>query len=380
MISSSTSTTLSRGAAHQLDAPYHGQGGGHQHYPLGGDFAGFVAKFAPTTGDLVPVPVHLVPDELIMWGQVPSSLEILVSERVSWGGVGSTSGSDENGDADTSSEGNCRHSDVRRQISLKRQTITVLPAVGCRVDNLDTTQPLQEFFSTEATEVWQDSRHPSMITLDSDMAVESFSSCTLSRKEQKLYLETVFALPDVHRIRVSMTLQTCLEYQNGIATDTTRSYEIESPLCVYMERQTSQTSSDGKQFNRDGSLDGRTLVTLLGETLRQQQQAFNTKLTDQNSFANQEDAVAGSQTDDISSRIYSFHLPGNIIGISSTSCKDGKNDWILEVSHTMTSGSTESNGDGHSDITTRRSLQRFFQGGKCTARHSSTTKEAYSDP
>ena len=48
---------------------------------MGGDFAGYVGKFSPSDGALIPLPLYLVPEDLREWGQEPSSLEILVSEE-----------------------------------------------------------------------------------------------------------------------------------------------------------------------------------------------------------------------------------------------------------------------------------------------------------
>lgn len=73
----------------------------------GGDFAGLSASFSPQDGTLIKVPEHLVPEALLEWGKAPSCFEVLVSEEFS----------DNN---------------------LKRQTVQILPAVGCGVDNLET--------------------------------------------------------------------------------------------------------------------------------------------------------------------------------------------------------------------------------------------------
>lgn len=47
---------------------------------LGGDFAGLSANFA-LDGTIIPVPEHLVPKDLLEWGDHPTCLEILVSEE-----------------------------------------------------------------------------------------------------------------------------------------------------------------------------------------------------------------------------------------------------------------------------------------------------------
>ena len=39
---------------------------------LGGDWVGLFATFASKTGDLVPVPEHLIPESMLEWGEIPS--------------------------------------------------------------------------------------------------------------------------------------------------------------------------------------------------------------------------------------------------------------------------------------------------------------------
>lgn len=284
----------------------------------GGDFAGYVGKFAPSDGALIPLPVYLVPADMIEWGQEPSCLEILVSEEMQ----GTSSGSIENA-------------------ILERQTITVLPAIGCGVDNLE-TQKSKEIFPEESTVLWQDSQHPSVKALD--VVTQSIEG----GDEETHRLETIFALPDSHRVRVSIDF-------NFKVISSKDSYEIQSPVRVQLERRTSSTSTKGSLAD-GGGLDGRTVSTLIGDTLKPQL-----------SFAQQKPATQGKwkSADSLSQVV---HLPGDIT--IATGPGDNQS-WILEVSHFTSSNNSDNALEG-----SKRALQRVYQGSEpCTTKFSEETSE-----
>ena len=93
-----------------------------------GDYAGLSATFSSSSsvGELIPVPEHLVPESMIEWGDIPTHLEVLSSEDIV------TLDHDLNND-----EGKGQ--------KLERTVITVLPEVGCGIDNLETTKKGEEF-------------------------------------------------------------------------------------------------------------------------------------------------------------------------------------------------------------------------------------------
>ena len=74
------------------------------------NYAGLLASFDATTGALLPVPKHYVPEAFVEWGMIPTTLEVLSSSSTS------------------------------RSIL---QTI-VLPETGCGVDNLETITTVEE--------------------------------------------------------------------------------------------------------------------------------------------------------------------------------------------------------------------------------------------
>jgi len=51
-------------------------------HTLAGEWAGWQCEFSPISGELVPLPEKLVPQEMLDWGQAPMGFEILASERL----------------------------------------------------------------------------------------------------------------------------------------------------------------------------------------------------------------------------------------------------------------------------------------------------------
>ena len=99
-----------------------------------GDYAGLSATFSSSSsdinkvgvGELIPVPEHLVPESMIEWGDIPTYFEVLSSEDII------TLNHDLNNDEEKGQK-------------MERTVITVLPEVGCGIDNLETTKKVEEF-------------------------------------------------------------------------------------------------------------------------------------------------------------------------------------------------------------------------------------------
>jgi hypothetical protein len=144
----------------------------------GGDFCGLSATFSATTGDLIPVPEYLVPDVLLEWGQGPSCLEVIVSEDIHDG-------------------------------SFTRQTVTVVPDVGCGVDNLDTMKSEQVIGNLGKMFGDDDS----IVALDYSLPNQATRS------------ETTFGLQNGQRMRVMVDMQ---------------DKQVKSPITLVLERQTSK--------------------------------------------------------------------------------------------------------------------------------------------
>jgi len=178
---------------------------------MGGDFAGLAATFNPGDGSFIPVPVHLVPNALLEWGQEPKCLELLVSE--------------ESNDGET----------------MTRHTITVLPGTGCSIDNLETTK-VDDTIDLSS----KYGRGTNVVGLQYEVGT----------KKNALRLESIFGMPDGYRMRVLLDV---------IPSSST--FAVQSPMVLALERRTNTFSSSGTIAD-GGGLDGRTVSMLLGEYLR----------------------------------------------------------------------------------------------------------------
>ena len=176
---------------------------------LGGDFAGLDATFNPSDGKLIPIPVHLVDESLLEWGQEPKCLETLVSE------------------------------DLAEDLStMERNSIVILPSTGCAVDNLETMK------KTEKADI-------SSSDVEGDVVGIQYET------DDKCYrVESIFGMEDGYRMRVVLDLTTCEEI---LLTP-------KSPVHLHYERRTSEESTGGTRAD-GGGLDGRTVTGLLGPEL-----------------------------------------------------------------------------------------------------------------
>ena len=175
--------------------------------PLHGDFIGYLTNF-DLEGKLLEIPEHLVPSELLEWGQAPSSLEIITSEDVLSSSV-----------------------DV-----WNRQTITILPAVGCGVDNLETTK-----------------------------SVEAVDNKNLYGDETTVRA-LLYRLPN-NAVRLEATFGTDAKDQRIRVSVEVLDQKLKPPVRVIVERQFDNVSSNGKRAH-GGGLDGRTVSTWMGEEMK----------------------------------------------------------------------------------------------------------------
>ena len=159
-------------------------------FALGGDFAGLTATFDPGDGSFIPVPQHLVPEELLEWGQEPRCLEVLVSEELR---------SEENGE-DT----------------MARTTVTVLPATGCAVDNLETVKVEDD------------------VDLTCQWGAGNVIGLQYQVGDEEIRLETVFGMDDGYRMRAAI---------NIIPSDSV--FAVQSPMVLCYERRTNAVGTAG---------------------------------------------------------------------------------------------------------------------------------------
>jgi len=222
----------------------------------GGDYAGHIATFSPTNGELIPIPEYYVPETLIEWGQIPSSFELLTSEDYT--------------DITTTEE----QEQPTQLLQLNRVGIKVLPAVGCGIDNLD-TMVQKDSISISS---WQAFESADGSGGDGDDSVVSSSILCFNGKTD--ILETVFVPSTTkssssseaadkekeddessfpYRIRVGIQIE-------SLAEITQQQVSLKSPIEVTVERRTSIVSSKGKLID-GGGLTGSTVFQLIGKNV-----------------------------------------------------------------------------------------------------------------
>lgn len=222
----------------------------------GGDYAGHSATFNAKNGELIRVPEHLVPESMIEWGQVPGALEIITSEDL---------------DRDPTNSA----------IVMERATVSIMPEVGCGVDNLDTTTKKMKFLLKDG---FLTSSFKAKYTESADMneinfGVSSFhqdvymgSPASKVQTKRKVMMETTFshskkinmATNDKHddddedrRVRVQLDL-----LMNTDENESKR-FQITGPIIIQSERKASTISSQG-DIAKGGGLDARTVTSLIG--------------------------------------------------------------------------------------------------------------------
>jgi len=200
----------------------------------GGDFAGHSATFSSKTGELIRVPEHLVPASLVEWDRIPSCFEVITSE------------------------------DIEDSI-LYRNIITVLPEVGCGVDNLDTTKTREDFNISNIHGFFH-SDHCRVTTVS-----RSITSSNNNQNKNIQNMETTFIPRYTHPSSSSSSSSSKMEDNPSLPWKRIRvSFDIDihhfsftSPIRMVVERQTSATSTKGK-IAHGGGLDGRTVANLIG--------------------------------------------------------------------------------------------------------------------
>ena len=221
-------------------------------YSYGGDYAGHMATFHASTGKLIRVPEHLVPESMIEWGQIPGCLEVITSEDLEIGN-----------DNDNAK--------AKAKLMMKRATVSILPEVGCGVDNLETTKKKASFLLQE--ELVSDTFCFPYLHVN-NLYVSSFHNDVYTGRpssNQKVMLETAFCFDDsdndsdddnnnnVDARRIRMEIDILLT----VKEDGSNVCQIAGPLRMYSERKTSKTSTHG-EIAEGGGLDGRTVTRLIG--------------------------------------------------------------------------------------------------------------------
>ncbi|KAL7542595.1 hypothetical protein ACHAWF_007208 [Thalassiosira exigua] len=216
---------------------------------LGGDHAGLSATFSSSTGELIPVPDHLVPESMLEWGAVPSSLEVLVSEDLA------SAGEKEGGGGGGGAEGT-------DEPLLERTTVTALPEVGCGIDNLEV-----------ATKV--DRYDASSCRLERRGSESGEEVAAIRRRTDKgVEFEVVFRADGEEaddegatrdrRVRVSLSLDLPSDGRSGGGEPAVSKLITMQVARRASEESTRGTAWTGPKFN-SGGLDAGTVVKMIGK-------------------------------------------------------------------------------------------------------------------
>ena len=305
---------------------------------LGGDYAGHSATFSSADGHLIPVPEHFVPQSLIEWGQIPSCLEVLSSEDVAIATAGKTIGA-----------------------QLERGTVSVLPEVGCGVDNLDTmrtVETLQLSTSSESTASGSDDgistgqffafeenededggdEHRQVLAWQTEMAP--------LRETSRIKIETVFSLPGEMAASIDKDdVEVPFERRIRVFFEALPSEKkISSPISIVSERRIGDVGSDA-QWGVGGGLDGRTVSKLIG------------KDSASKPFAEREPMIVGSDDEESDSGgdEVTLSLPGNIVFRRGTT-DDGS--WFIDL--ILVSMAASEGGEGKMMISGTTTVRRIF--------------------
>jgi len=224
---------------------------------VGGDYAGLSATFSSKSGELIPVPQHLIPQSMLEWGDIPSCLEVLTSED--WIGV------DDNDRDDGKSGDDDQH-------QLVRTIITVLPEVGCGIDNLEVTKRSETFLQySDRLDCWKYGNH-----LEREVVVAD-----RHRKNQEhiLDVETIFQVDSdadedgnqLRRIRISFSLDLTRLTEEASSSSSISNDLLSNIITFNVERQHSSQSTQGTMWSgpsyNSGGLDARTVMTTIGKSI-----------------------------------------------------------------------------------------------------------------
>ena len=297
---------------------------------LGGDHAGLHATFASRhPGSLVRVPERLVPPAMLEWDDVPICLETLTSED--WTSTFVDDDGYDANDAEGDGVGGMVGRDVEMPLSssssssssaaaaasaaasaaargLRRTVVTVMPEVGCGIDNLEWIKRSEEI----SFDISSSNRKPSSSSISASTSSSSPSrgrcmswrSSTASDDDRKhddvavidreggggkmLVTETIFRTTDTddgdvgrRRIRLSLSLslpERTNAMEKGGREDEVDDREEDDDVAIslttsdlidlYVERRVSRTSTGGNAWTgkscNAGGLDARTVSDAIG--------------------------------------------------------------------------------------------------------------------
>jgi len=339
-----------------------------------------------------------------MWNQVPSTLEILVSEE----------------QFDNEKTG------TNNTMTFHRRTNTILPGVGCGLDNLHTNQSDEKYSynfnndddgnddgdgivmihsnnnnhnnndddnadNNKILRIWHDDKN-SASTFDSIIRTAATATATATAaantsktKTRTLRLETMFLLPNDHRLRVSLdlnVLQIITNKTNGIGNGCTKyCYKLSSTSSIKIQWERCYNNNNkavggGSGIDGNGHLDAGTVYSLIGEELRNHRNQITATATasimDNNDKDNNNNCIEHQQINDTTT----LHLPGNIMvstGYIGDDNNNNNDEWYIDISllcfpsldmisiPTSTTNNTAKSTTKETTTTTLRTIRRKFQ-------------------
>jgi len=314
---------------------------------IGGEYAGVYSTHSSLTGKLIPVPDHYVPAAMKEWDMVPAYFEFLLSDELL-------------------PEEQQKEKEVSNIISFKRRTATILPEVGCGIDNLDVMSNVD---TTILGQPDQKEGNGMVHIFGDEEKIMTFdkNSPSLSRKDKDLprkRIETIFYLPipndednqdggkdeegkTQQRFRVAFDI---LPTEGAIHDKIILSLEHPFPDGLFGVNKKKNVAGlvDG------GGLDGRTVSTLIGRDIlnyakslhNEDEEEMEGKITVEDLVGTwkrlgetQEEGKLNTTAEDWKA-VTTFFLPGNVL-IRSGVARDDDNCWQVEVSHVDTSRKEE---------------------------------------
>ena len=253
---------------------------------VGGDYAGLFATFSSKTGELISVPHHLIPASMLEWGDIPSCLESLTSED--WNVI-VVNDDDESGIIGDNDDDICNEEQQpKQQQQLVRTMITVLPEVGCGIDNLEVTKTSATY--SDRLECWKYDDHGHH-SLEREVMVADQYRRT-NRQHTILDVETIFQVdsdtmkdgkesnnnseedgipkPRPHRIRISFSLD-FTKLTNEESSNGSCNFLLSDIITLHVERRYSSQSTQGTMWSgpsyNSGGLDARTVMNTIGKDI-----------------------------------------------------------------------------------------------------------------
>jgi hypothetical protein len=227
-------------------------------------------------GSLIRVPEQYVPESLMEWGQIPGCLEVIVSEDLEMSSeevvVMKTTGGQQESCYRLGHDEQC----------LTRTTVTVLPEVGCGIDNLDTLKKKDEI-PMEWYKTFEIDRYQiatcCLVPKSSRSSSSSSSSSSSGRNEHEQSnkysyrtVECIFAScnhdPTLKKKQHHQSNNMDIMYRTRVRVflkhDCNEFYSCSMPIEIIQERKTSENSSRGNIAD-GGGLDARTVMQLVGK-------------------------------------------------------------------------------------------------------------------